>query len=304
MWRELRSTSSDSPGSQCSGGTMPLLRIGLAVFVAAGAASAGVFGPLALYHNPQSDVFYDSGTVGWVDEDPLTSGPSDATIEIVKREGSIRCSFWLSSQSGSIYNYGWDARLVDPAENQIGESWGSRTANSGASSVTGYLPDEPTYGQYKCVVGWMVNGWDVGVFEYRFNVDEPAAYAKVGEGNGSGTPAPCVGRTLHYWKTRDYQVQTSSGNAISRVMPISEQLTTGGSTCAGSPPNFVEGGGSTTSAGRWRDNIYYCGIFTCEIGGSCELHRYQIWTAETTRTLSPNPMHITYNCSAPAFSPW
>jgi hypothetical protein len=35
-----------------------------------------------------------------------------------------------------------------------------------------------------------------------------------------------------------------------------------------------------------------------EVGGQCEYHRYQTWRAEETKTLTPDPMHITYRCKA------
>jgi hypothetical protein len=133
---------------------------------------------------------------------------------------------------------------------------------------------------------------------------EPSKYTLEGEGNMSGTPSGCQSKTVHYWVWRDYQVRTADHAAIPRVMKIDESFTTGNWTCAGPQPTLVEGGGYTSSYGRWRDYIYACGILTCDVGGQCEYHKHQTWKAENTKTLTPNPLHITYPCNAPSFSPW
>ena len=145
-----------------------------------------------------------------------------------------------------------------------------------------------------------MNGWDVGVFEYRFELQEPASYTFVNYQDAPGVPTGC--QVVHYYKWRDYQARAAGGSAINRTMDVSEHFAPPDNIC-GIIPDYREGQNQTNSAGVWRDGIFFCDIPPCLQGVNCAINRSQTWTVGG-KTVSPNPMRRTYACNMPTFSPF
>ena len=228
------------------------------------------------------------------------AGPSADFGRSAKRDYTVGCVFSLWDPEENLWDLTWEAWLKDGSGNVVhsGTDWvNDKPAINGALYKAVQSPDS----SYNCEVDWYVGSTYVGHDQTTVPVQVPTslgvhtALSDHCSHPPTCQPQGCTGSCqAYYYKYRDYQIKDASNQPINKVMNVEESFSTPTNTCNAT---FIQGNGSTNSAGIFRDSFFFYGNGICNGGGSCTVVRNQTWKEQASQN-NVGSFVLTYTCSS------